>query len=58
MNCITCNETNLIPIIYGTPNQDLVESAKRDEIVLGGKIRKSYTHYCSFCQETYPTKQI
>jgi hypothetical protein len=44
----------MVPIIYGTPNDDLILEARMDNIVLGGTTFKPFTHFCHQCQETYP----
>jgi hypothetical protein len=48
----------MAPIVYGLPTASLIEDAKMDRIVLGGTAIKSYTHFCHFCQETYPEREI
>lgn len=47
----------MVPIIYGYPTPELVKDAQMDKIVLGGTKTKEYTHFCHFCQETYPYKE-
>jgi hypothetical protein len=44
----------MVPIIYGHPTPELVEEARMDNVVLGGPSIKPYTHFCHFCQQTYP----
>lgn len=34
--CPACQEAALVPIVYGYPDSDLFESAKRGEVALGG----------------------
>lgn len=46
-----CNQFFMVPIIYGYPSPQLIDAARRDEIVLGGPNRKEYTHYCLHCNE-------
>lgn len=47
----------MVPIIYGYPTEELIEQARIDKIVLGGTKIKEYTHFCNFCQETYPASE-
>jgi hypothetical protein len=47
----------MIPIWYGNPDVNKVFLAKKDKIVLGGPVEKKYTHYCYFCQQTYPLSE-
>ena len=54
MICPLCNQAMMVPIIYGTPNDDLILEARMDNIVLGGTTFKPFTHFCHQCQETYP----
>ena len=59
MNCTICNEP-MAPVIYGYPSMDMIEKAKRDEIVLGGIPSPNVfrpSHYCYACQEQYPMPQ-
>ena len=58
MTCPLCNETEMVPIIYGYPTPDLINLAKLDQVVLGGTTIREYTHYCHKCQETYPLIDI
>ncbi len=56
MNCPLCNNP-LVDVVYGFPTMDMIEKAKRDEIVLGGTPKAfdfKPTHYCLECQEQYP----
>ena len=53
MKCSLCEE-QLVPIVYGFPKFEQIESARRDEIVLGGLPRPlAPTHFCIVCQEEY-----
>jgi hypothetical protein len=53
MKCSVCEE-QLVSIVYGFPKFEQIESAKRDEIVLGGLPRPlAPTHFCISCQEEY-----
>ena len=54
MICPICSQALMVPIIYGNPTSDLVEQARMDKVVLGGTTIKEYTHFCNYCQETYP----
>ncbi len=54
MICPLCNQAEMVPIIYGEPTTELVEEARMDRVALGGTTVKEYTHFCHFCQETYP----
>jgi hypothetical protein len=54
MKCSVCEE-QLVPIVYGFPKFEQIESARRDEIVLGGLPRPfAPTHFCIPCQKEYP----
>jgi hypothetical protein len=57
MICTKCNKIELTPIWYGKPTYEKIMLAQLDQIVLGGLIKKPYTHYCNFCQDTYPTSE-
>ena len=54
MICPTCNDFEMVPIWYGSPSIDDIMLARDDKIVLGGPVEKEYTHYCNFCNQTYP----
>jgi hypothetical protein len=50
----------MVDVIYGFPTMEMIEQAKRDEIVLGGTPRDfdfKPTHYCLACQEQYPASE-
>ena len=36
--CPKCGSSEYIPIIYGKPNDELIEKAEKGEVVLGGCI--------------------
>jgi hypothetical protein len=57
MICPICNQVEMTPIWYGYPGQQEVMLAQFDQIVLGGPIKKEYTHFCHLCQETYPLSE-
>ena len=44
----------MVPIWYGTPSIDEVMLAREDKIVLGGPHEKAMTHFCHYCQQTFP----
>lgn len=48
----------MVPIWYGYPTIDEIMLAREDKIVLGGPVVKEYTHYCHYCQETYPFIEV
>lgn len=56
MKCPFCNET-MLEYVYGFPTSKLLERADAGEILLGGCGVYEYnpTHYCSHCQEQYPS---
>jgi hypothetical protein len=54
MICTICNEYEMVPIWYGTPSIDEVMLAREDKIVLGGPHEKAMTHFCHYCQQTFP----
>lgn len=54
MICPNCNLYDMTPIWYGQPGIDEIMLAREDKIVLGGTTIKEYTHFCHFCQKTYP----
>jgi hypothetical protein len=54
MICPKCNQASMVPIIYGLPTEYMIEESRLDKIVLGGTTVKDYTHFCHYCQETYP----
>jgi hypothetical protein len=47
----------MVPIWYGDPTVAEIFLAQEDKIVLGGPMEKEYTHFCHYCQETYPTTE-
>ena len=57
MICPLCNQAMMVPIWYGIPSIDEIMLAREDKIVLGGNVKKEYTHFCHECQETYPVIQ-
>ncbi len=58
MICPICKLYEMTPIWYGHPGIDEIMLAREDKLVLGGPIVKEYTHYCYFCQETYPFIEV
>lgn len=53
MNCKLCNSV-LLEVVYGLPTPEMIEKAKRDEVVLGGYYKPfGPTHYCLQCQEEF-----
>ena len=53
MKCSLCEQETVL-IVYGFPKFEQIESARRDEIVLGGLPRPlAPTHFCIHCQEEY-----
>ena len=44
----------MVPIWYGVPDIDSIMLAREDKIVLGGPVVKPFTHFCHYCQETFP----
>jgi hypothetical protein len=53
MKCSVCEE-QLVPIFYGLPKFEQIESAKNDQLVLGGLPKPNGpTHFCIHCQEEY-----
>ena len=58
MICPICNAYEMVPIWYGHPTIDEIMLAREDKIVLGGPVVKEYTHYCFYCQETYPVIEV
>ena len=38
LTCARCGSTDVIPIVYGMPDFDLVEASERGEVILGGCI--------------------
>jgi hypothetical protein len=57
MICTICNLGNLVPIWYGYPTPTELRLAVEEKIVLGGMKEKEYTHYCNYCQDTYPMSE-
>lgn len=58
MICPLCNEYEMTPIWYGVPGIDEIMLAREDKLVLGGPNVKEYSHYCYYCQETYPVIEV
>ena len=57
MICPICNQTMMVPIVYGRPSIDDIMLARADKIVLGGVDLKPFTHFCHYCQTTYPEQE-
>lgn len=57
MICPYCNLYEMTPIWYGQPGIDEIMLAREDKLVLGGLYFRGCTHYCHYCQETYPLKE-
>jgi hypothetical protein len=53
MNCPNCNSSKVISIIYGDPDETLIENANNGEIFLGGCIRKKERNYCKNCKSSF-----
>jgi hypothetical protein len=58
MICPICNEYEMVAIWYGNPGIEEIMLAREDRLVLGGATVKEYTHYCHYCQETYPIIEV
>lgn len=54
MKCNICGNQEMVEIWYGFPTWKEIDLARQDKLVLGGPIKKEYTHYCFQCQETHP----
>jgi len=57
MICPMCSQATLAEIWYGVPTEEMIELARVDQIVLGGPRLKEYTHFCHYCQDTYPSSE-
>jgi hypothetical protein len=57
MICKNCNQTMMVPIWYGEPGLEEIILSREDKVVLGGLIVKDYTHFCHYCQTTYPEQE-
>lgn len=57
--CPQCNERLGMPIAYGMPGPDLIDSAERGEVVLGGGCidPESPTHRCKACGHEWITER-
>lgn len=53
MNCPACKSSKIISIIYGDPDETLVERANRGDLFLGGCIRKKERNYCKNCKNSF-----
>ena len=59
MNCPLCSQP-MVDVVYGFPTMEMIDRAKRDEIVLGGtpkSIDFKPTHFCLDCLEQYPQNE-
>lgn len=58
VKCPNCGN-NLINIIYGRPNQELIEQAKEGKIILGGCIinKNMPNYHCNYCNKNYKKSQ-
>lgn len=45
--CPVCESAHVLPIVYGFPPSDVMDAARRGELVLGGcNIDESYRNFC------------
>lgn len=52
-NCPQCNSSDIIPIAYGLPDQELLQSAQEGEVHLGGCVifmHPMADQYCKACE--------
>lgn len=51
ISCPECGSTEVIPIVYGMPDQALFEASERGEVELGGCVilEDDFTHACRAC---------
>jgi hypothetical protein len=58
--CPNCKTKNAIRIVYGYPGKEMLESARKDEISLGGCIiqEDSPDRYCKNCKEVWNSSQF
>lgn len=58
--CPRCNEQLGVPIAHGMPGPDMVESASRGEVVLGGCCidTDSPTHRCKACGHEWIAERV
>ena len=47
----------MVPVWYGEPGLEEIILSREDKLVLGGPIVKDYTHFCHYCQMTYPEQE-
>ena len=57
--CKYCGSANVVPIWYGSPDQNTFQRAERDEIYLGGCVitgpmESMPNTYCKDCQTIIP----
>lgn len=53
MKCLKCGSSEVISIIYGDPDENLIEKSDKGEIFLGGCIRKKERNYCKNCKNSF-----
>jgi hypothetical protein len=55
MKCPECDNTNVVPILYGYPNAKGIEDVKAGKMVLGGCIVRGNDpkHYCKDCKTKF-----
>ncbi|MGV8085090.1 MAG: hypothetical protein ACP5N9_02430 [Candidatus Bilamarchaeum sp.] len=55
MKCPKCNakDNEVVHIVYGDPDIELVKRADRGEVYLGGCIRLKEKNYCKKCKHKF-----
>ncbi len=54
MNCPKCkSKKDVVPIVYGDPNEPLIERADRGEVYLGGCVLMKEKNFCRKCNASF-----
>ncbi len=58
IECPKCRSTNVIPIVYGFPSEELFERADRGEVKLGGCVIEddNPNYFCKDCEAEFKAK--
>ena len=58
--CPKCKKRNSIRVVYGYPGEEMMKSAQKGEISLGGCIvgRNSPDRFCKTCDATWLSKKV
>lgn len=61
LTCPECTSADMVPIVYGLPDDPLIEKAQRGEVILGGctvLLGQSPDWSCNSCGHQFADEQI